>query len=211
MQEKLTTYTISSQTAFVELPNDFIEIISLYYDNTEISRIPMSRFRALNKNTYAGTPQSFTRQQEKLYLYPQPSSGEVILYYYGEFPALSSDTAENALTKVAPDLIIYSALTYAADYYLDERAVQFEQKYQGFMLELQEQANDQEVQWRYSGNSTECQIHRLGGIMSKTSFFKQSGTNNVGTSGNDATDPTEIADSASDSSFFKQNGVNSEQ
>ena len=46
--------------------------------------------------------------------------------------------------------------------------------------------------------------------MSKTSFFKQSGTNNVGTSGNDATDPTEIADSASDSSFFKQNGVNSE-
>ena len=127
MQEKLTTYTISSQTAFVELPNDFIEIISLYYDNTEISRIPMSRFRALNKNTYAGTPQSFTRQQEKLYLYPQPSSGEVIFYYYGEFPALSSDTAENALTKVAPDLIIYSALTYAADYYLDERAVQFEQ------------------------------------------------------------------------------------
>ena len=145
MQEKLTTYTISSQTAFVELPNDFIEIISLYYDNTEISRIPMSRFRALNKNTYAGTPQSFTRQQEKLYLYPQPSSGEVILYYYGEFPALSSDTAENALTKVAPDLIMYSALTYAADYYLDERAAQFEQKYQGFMLELQEQANDQEV------------------------------------------------------------------
>jgi len=145
MQEKLTTYTISSQTAFVELPNDFIEIISLYYDNTEISRIPMSRFRTLNKNTYSGTPQSFTRQQEKLYLYPQPSSGEVILYYYGEFPALSSDTAENALTKVAPDLIIYSALTYASDYYLDERAVQFEQKYQGFMLELQEQANDQEV------------------------------------------------------------------
>jgi len=145
MQEKLTTYTISSQTAFVELPNDFIEIISLYYDNTEISRIPMSRFRTLNKNTYSGTPQSFTRQQEKLFLYPQPSSGEVILYYYGEFPALSSDTAENALTKVAPDLIIYSALTYASDYYLDERAVQFEQKYQGFMLELQEQANDQEV------------------------------------------------------------------
>lgn len=46
--------------------------------------------------------------------------------------------------------------------------------------------------------------------MSKTSFFKQSGTNNVGTSGNDATDPTEIADTASDSSFFKQNGVNSQ-
>ena len=46
--------------------------------------------------------------------------------------------------------------------------------------------------------------------MSKTSFFKQSGTNNVGTSGNDATDPTEIADTASDSSFFKQSGVNSE-
>ena len=55
------------------------------------------------------------------------------------------DTDENALSKIAPDLIIYSALTYASDYYLDERAAQFEQKFVGFLTELQEQANDQEV------------------------------------------------------------------
>ena len=39
----------------------------------------------------------------------------------------NSDT--NALTVTAPDLLIYAALTYAADYYLDERAGIFEQKF----------------------------------------------------------------------------------
>lgn len=145
VQEKVNTYTISAQTPFVTLPQDFLEIISLYFDDTEISRIPMSRFRPLNKNTYAGTPHNFTRQQEKLFLYPQPSSGEVVLYYYSEFTPFTLDTDENALSKIAPDLIIYSALTYASDYYLDERAAQFEQKFVGFLTELQEQANDQEV------------------------------------------------------------------
>ena len=47
--------------------------------------------------------------------------------------------------EVAPDLIIYGALTFAADYYLDERAQVFESKFQTFLAELQEQANDQEL------------------------------------------------------------------
>ena len=58
---------------------------------------------------------------------------------------MSADTDENNLAQVAPDLIIYSALTYSADYYLDQRAEIFEQKYQQFLTEIQEQANDQEL------------------------------------------------------------------
>ena len=33
MQEALTTYSLSSQTEYITLPNDFIEIISLYIVN----------------------------------------------------------------------------------------------------------------------------------------------------------------------------------
>ena len=44
-----------------------------------------------------------------------------------------------------PDLIVYAALTYAADYVLDERAELFENKLNQFILEVQEQANDQEM------------------------------------------------------------------
>tara|TARA_X000000368_G_scaffold84958_2_gene64347 strand:+ start:1077 stop:1718 length:642 start_codon:yes stop_codon:yes gene_type:complete len=145
MQEKLQTYTISGQTAYLTLPIDFIETISIHYGNNELSRVPMSKFRSLNAGNYSGNPTNYTRQQEKIYLFPQPSSGTFNIYYYAEFDTMSSDSDENTLAKVAPDLLIYSALTYAADYYLDERNELFETKFNQFMLEVQEQANDQET------------------------------------------------------------------
>jgi hypothetical protein len=58
---------------------------------------------------------------------------------------MTANSDENALAAVAPDLIIYAALTYASDYYLDERAALFETKYNQFLSEIQEQANDQEM------------------------------------------------------------------
>ena len=67
------------------------------------------------------------------------------LYYYSEFPALSADSDTNNLSTVAPDLIVYAALTYSADYFLDERAEIFEMKYNQFLQEIQEQSNDQEL------------------------------------------------------------------
>jgi hypothetical protein len=59
---------------------------------------------------------------------------------------MTADADENILAKIAPDLIIYAGLTFASDYYLDERADLFEQKFQLFLSEIQEQANDQELQ-----------------------------------------------------------------
>ena len=56
-----------------------------------------------------------------------------------------ADTDESTLAKIAPDLIIYAALGYASDYYLDERSQLFESKFQTFMSEIQEQANDAEL------------------------------------------------------------------
>ena len=138
-------YTISAQTADLTLPTDFLEIISLYSNEYELTRITMSKYRELVVGAYTGKPQYFVREQEKLKLFPQPASGTVTLYYYGEFPAMTADSDENKLAQIAPDLIIYSSLTYAADYYLDERSQLFEQKYQAFLSEIQEQSNDQEL------------------------------------------------------------------
>ena len=145
LNENKTTYTISSQTADITLPNDFLEIISLYYAGVELQRVPMSKMRGLVNNPVAGTPLVFTREQQKLLLHPQPTSGDVVLYYYGEFEPMVANTDENDLAQVAPDLILYGALGYAADYYLDERRDIFEAKFREFLNELQEQANDQEL------------------------------------------------------------------
>lgn len=145
LNENKTTYTITSQTADITLPTDFLEIISLYYAGVELQRVPMSKMRGLVNHPVAGTPLVFTREQQKLLLHPQPTSGDVVLYYYGEFEPMVANTDENDLAAVAPDLIIYGALGYAADYYLDERRDIFEAKFLQFLNEIQEQANDQEL------------------------------------------------------------------
>ena len=145
MMEKTKKITIDNQTSAITLPSDFLEIISIYHSTNELERIPLKRFRELSSNQYAGKPQYFSRIQEAIQFFPQPSDGEIILYYYGEFDSLVEDTDSNILTAVASDLLIYSALTYRADYYLDERSTIFEQKFTQFLTEIQEQANDQEL------------------------------------------------------------------
>ena len=146
MSERVLNVTITAQTESLTLPSDFLEIISLYHSEYELERVSMRKFRQDANTAVEGKPRIFVRQAEKLLLHPQPTSGTLTLYYHGEFPALSADTDENVLTQSAPDLIIYAAATFAADYYLDQRAEIFETKFNQFLLELQEQANDQELQ-----------------------------------------------------------------
>jgi hypothetical protein len=146
MSERVLEVTLTGQTESVTLPSDFIEIISLYHSEYELERVSMRRYRELIGNVFTGKPQYFTRQAEKLLLYPQPADGKLVLYYHGEFPALSADSDENVLTQSAPDLVIYGALSFGADFYLDNRAELFEGRFNQFLLELQEQANDQELQ-----------------------------------------------------------------
>ena len=145
MNEKVQVITLSQPTASITLPSNFLELISLYYKDRELIRLPNSQFRPYAENPIQGKPDHFTRQQEALFIHPQPSDGELTLYYYGDFDALSADSDSNALTESAPDLLLYAALTYAADYYLDERATIFEQKFQAFLNEIQSQADDQEL------------------------------------------------------------------
>ena len=146
MNEKKVNYTIGSATSYITLPQDFIEIISLYQDQYELQRITTNQYRGYQKSGEQGIPRYFMREQQRVYLHPTPTSGTLTLYYYCDFPALVNNQDENDLTKVAPDLVTYAALTYAADYFLDERAGIFEQKFQQFLTEIQEQANDQQLQ-----------------------------------------------------------------
>ena len=105
----------------------------------------MSTMRSHLANSFTGNPQFFTRQQANVLLFPHVTDGTLTLDYYGEVGDFVDDTTETTLSKVAPDLIIYAGLTYAADYFLDERAQLFESKYIQFLNELQSQADDQEL------------------------------------------------------------------
>ena len=146
LMEKQQNYTISSNTPLVVLPSDFLEIINLYHSSgVQLTRIPMSTMRSHLANSFTGNPQFFTRQQANVLLFPHVTDGTLTLDYYGEVGDFVDDTTETTLSKVAPDLIIYAGLTYAADYFLDERSDLFEGKYIQFLNELQSQADDQEL------------------------------------------------------------------
>ena len=50
LNENIVTYTITTQTPSVTVPNDFLEIISLYFGGSELNRIPVAKFRPLANN-----------------------------------------------------------------------------------------------------------------------------------------------------------------
>lgn len=143
--ETQNTYNFNSLTTQVTLPSNFLEAIDVYYDSRALTRLPMRELKELAKGNETGSPVYFTREGSNFLLYPQPSSGSLVLNYYGSFEEMTTDSSENILSVIAPDLIIYAALTYASDYYLDERSSVFDTKYLTFLTEIQEQANEQEM------------------------------------------------------------------
>ena len=143
--ESQHSYSFTSQTTKVTLPADFLEAIDLYFDNVSLIRLPMREMQAHLASGETGSPVYLLREGGDLLLHPQPSSGNLVLNYYSIFAELSADSDENILSEVAPDLIIYAALTYAADYYLDDRAEIWTAKFFSFTEELRSQAVEQEL------------------------------------------------------------------
>ncbi len=137
--------TVTTQTPKIILPHDFLELIEIFHSSKSMTRIPHREMMDFKISTVAGLPDHFTRVRADILLYPEPTSGVITLLYYKTFDTMSADSDENILAKIASDLIIYGALVYAGDYFLDERAQLYEGKYQQFMMEIQEQATDAEL------------------------------------------------------------------
>jgi len=139
--EKTAVYTINDVTPeTIALPNDFLNIKYLYCDSTLLQYVDLGKY--LQAPSYVDTPTMYTRLQGNLKLKPIPPEGaEVLMVYYGEIPDLTDETDTNFLTIIAPDLLIYGALSYAADYFIDERKGLFDDTFNRVYQELVEQAS----------------------------------------------------------------------
>jgi hypothetical protein len=144
--EKQNDYNVTSDagTSKVTMPADLLEIIELYYDGNALVRIPLHEMVQYQKTGELGSPRFFCREQGNIKIYPIPSTGNLFLNYYSEQDPLTSDSDTNMLTNIASDLLTYTALSYAADYFLDERGAIFDQKSGSFLAEIQEHANSSE-------------------------------------------------------------------
>lgn len=152
MNEKLGTFVIAQEYPEFGLPSEFLDLISLTYFDAQgkiasvLERVPITTLekKKLADNSI-GTPTSFARKHLDILLHPIPAEGTMEIYYYAEFPEIDEVNSEHILTEVAPDLIIYGALSYAADYFIDERGQLFEQRFQTAMQEIQDQSDQQQL------------------------------------------------------------------
>lgn len=143
--ERIIDYTIDTYTNIaghpgIIIPSDFLELINLSVDDEVLRRADLNSVRKLESLT-SQSPKLFARQGSRWRLGPPPETDAVIrIHYYADNPALVLDTDESTLSLVAPELLIYGALSYACDYFLDKRKQSFEQVFMGVVQDLQAQA-----------------------------------------------------------------------
>ena len=131
------------------IPGDYLEAISLFMnDGTNNRRLTRCDLNTITQKRMllAAYPTHFHRIGANLIIGPVPAAGTVLyLNYYQDASLLSADTDTNWLTDAAPDLLIYAMLSYAADYYADDRKQLWEQTYLQIANDLADMAVQDEL------------------------------------------------------------------
>ena len=138
--EKIAEYLIDfDNEKSVTIPEDFLSMRFFFAGDRELQHLPIGRFMALSPAV--GTPSYYTRIGGEFRVHPAPPQGtKLSLVYYGEIPDLAADNSTNFLCAIAPDLLVYGALCFAADYFVDDRRPVFEEAFNRIYEELVEQA-----------------------------------------------------------------------
>lgn len=146
--EKLVSISTDGTSAF-QVPGDLLEIIAMYTDDVVNTKklIRTDLQSILDWAKVPGSPRFYYREGNFFTIGPVPPAGtSVYLNYYVNAGTLSADTDSNWITQVAPTLLVYAALSYAADYFLDDRKQMFEASYMQIAEQMQLMALQDELQ-----------------------------------------------------------------
>jgi len=145
--EKLAEF-ITDGTYSVAVPGDYLEMISIY-TNTTTSHKRLTRVDAqtiLDYSKQSGIPLFYSRIGGNFVVGPvPPDETSIFIYYYADASELVADSDTNWVTEVAPTLLIYAALSFASDYFLDDRKQMFEASYMQIAEQLQNMALQDEL------------------------------------------------------------------
>jgi hypothetical protein len=119
------------------IPADFLELIDIL--NPFGERLTKQDVeKVMQAARVFGIGRVYYRLGSQWIIGEQPNPGDIYtLVYYQTLGPLVSPTDTNQLTSIAADLIIYGALTYAGDFYVDKRTPTWENKYGSIALSLQ--------------------------------------------------------------------------
>jgi len=142
--EKGLVVTIGTPYSGLWIPGDYLELIRIENSyGKKLTRKSLDYVKCMNG---VDVPQFFARQVNKWVLGPTPAQDDTVrIDYYAEFGGLSAEGDENLLSIIAPDLPIYAALSFAADYFIDDRAPLFEARFAQILGELNDQADNDDL------------------------------------------------------------------
>lgn len=114
-----TTYEVTvdgTWPGYLAVPADFLSISYLQVNGVSVPRIT------------AGQPDGgYLIENARFYFKPDVTEGDVIkIIYYNEFAQGVGDAAITTYSAVIPDVIVYAALVFACDTFVDERKMTFE-------------------------------------------------------------------------------------
>jgi hypothetical protein len=156
-QETIGTITgnANAPTNSIVLPNDFLALKLMYTQGTwggmELMEYrSAATFFTEQRRSMGGVsglhPKYYTRIGSSLMLTPPiPAGQEIWMNYYAAQPMLVNPTDSNFFTVSAQDILVYAALSFAADFFVDDRTAAFEGRFNQLMGDLAEQARETDM------------------------------------------------------------------
>lgn len=146
MEKSVQATFISSMLGEVAVPGDLLQLKALCIEASQVDLTQRTLREVLAARVTTGTPEMYVRRGTNYVLGPYPTDGTAIrMDYYAELDPLADPLDENFLSAIAPDAIVYGALSLACDWFIDKRAATFEGRFEQFLQELQDQADQDEL------------------------------------------------------------------
>lgn len=136
--------TLTANDERVHLPTDFRQARSLYLDTDprqELECVSLGTLRTKYAVQATGKPECYAISSGSIVLGPAPdTSYDLVLTYYQDIPAISSDSETNWLISKHPSLYLYGTLLQAEFYgWNDERLPMIKAAWDEAIDELMEQ------------------------------------------------------------------------
>ena len=126
--EALTTDTIDLSDGSIDVPSDYLELMTVYISGTPVQVIEIRSIDWLHAHyplrATDAKPQYMARFVNKFYFGPFPDSTYTVVFgYYKKLTALSTSNETNWFTANAPDMLLYGTLVHSAPYIKDDPRV----------------------------------------------------------------------------------------
>jgi hypothetical protein len=147
--EYLSTLT-TEEDGSVGIPSDFLKMKHIWVGTVGDpvgDRLEYTSLEVWQNAATGTTPLIYTRIVDRFYIKPVPAEGTTVtVWYWRDFPSFTADTDEHVMFLTSGDMIVYGALSYAADHFQDNRRDYFEARFNQLLVEAQTMADEMEME-----------------------------------------------------------------